>query len=602
MDFRVPLLVVLTVLSRVPSAVAQEPGSRESYSAFIEKYRAHILSVMKENSIAGACIAVTSADSMIWCEGFGYYDDQGRTNVSGHTPFFIGSICKVFTGLAVMQLCQEGKVSLDVPLSTYLPQFAVKTRFGSTDGITARLMMTHHSGIPDFVRNKLTATPPPFTTVLNIVNEDYATYPPNTIFSYSNAGVSLLGNVIQEVSGESYFTYLREHLLEPLHMDESGFFIGEGAPASVELGYDSRGKELRELPVVDAPAGCVYSSAFDMAKFMRMILHFGRVGKRRVIDSVALEEMMRVQNDTVFLDFGKPTGLVWNVYENAAGRCIEHAGGSIAHRAELCIAPESGLGIIMMSNSASGGKMMYAENYDMFTDLMKLRNKPSRVPPNAGPKNRRHPQHDFVFQKGKVPTRELVPLSTLREYSGSYGSFGYIIPLTMSGQSLRANLFGKDVALLSVAPAEFAPVEVGDSTVANARTRLYFERAGDALLLVQCDEWGNHSILGEKMTPVDLAAPWTRRIGLYCDDGDPGTFQMFSNFQLLQEEGVLCLGMKFNIEGLGPPALIAPLKILNDSLAVVYGYGRFSGQAVQFRSSGGSIEAMKFMGYTCVKQ
>ncbi len=584
------------------SHAGAQPLERCDYSSFIKKYRGHILTVMKDNAIAGASIAVVDRDSMIWCEGFGFFDNATRKPVSGHTPFFIGSICKTFTGLAVMQLAEQRKIDLDAPLTRYIPTFSMKSRFGSLSGVTIRSIMTHHAGIPDFAKDKLSASPPPFETVLSIVNDDYATFAPNTIFSYSNAGISLLGNVIEEVTGESYFDYLWNHLLQPMHMKESGFFEPGQTPESVELGYNSKGQEIRELPVIDAPAGCVYSSAFDMAKFIQAILRYGQENGGRILDSASLAEMMRVQNDSVFLDFGAPTGLVWSVYFNAAGRCIEHAGGSIAHRAELCIAPECGLGIIMMSNSALGGRMMYAENYEMFADLMAARHEQAREQVGRKPKNMRHPQHDFVWKEGERPSLVPVDDATLQSYAGQYGSFGYYFPLELKKGSLHTVLFGKHLRLLPVEHDEFVPLERTDSTATIAKTRLYFERAEDALLLVQIDQWGNHSILGERIVPFALTERWRKRTGDYTADQKPGSFQMFSNFSLIHTDGVLSLEMNFNIEGLGPPTLVAPLRVVNDSLAVVYGYGRFSGQAVQFHATEGTNDLMKFMGYTCTKK
>jgi CubicO group peptidase (beta-lactamase class C family) len=592
------ILIVATLLATHVAASGSEPD----HSGFIAKYREHMQKVMKQNAIAGMSIAVVDRDSVVWCEGFGYYDNARRLPVTGSTPFFIGSICKTFTGISVMQLQEKGKFNLDEPLEKYVPGFRPQTRTGSTSDVTIRSVLTHHAGIPDFIKDKFSPDPPPFTGVLDIVNDDYLTFPPWTIFSYSNAGISLMGNLIETASGERYFAYLKNHLLEPMGMSGSGIMAPGNVPVSALLGYDSKGNEFHELFVFDAPAGCIYSSAEDMAKYIRMILGKGTLDGKRIIGSAALAEMMRVQNEGVYLDFGSPIGLIWSVYYNAAGKCIEHAGGSLAHRAELCIAPESGIGIIMMSNSSAGGKAMYAENYDMFGDLMGLRTGPRPTPPARSVRNIRHPEHNFAYRQGEVPKLTVRPDADLLRYAGMYGTFGQYFPFELREGRLLGKIYGQEVLLLPVETDEFAPSVRADTIAPDPKRRFYFDEVDGATILIQVDEWGNQTILGEKMHLTQPSGVWLERSGSYESDASYKDYQMFSNLRLAYEDSVLQLKIDFHIDQLGPPSFVAPLKVVSDSLAVVYGYSRFSGQSVQFKRSKSGREVMKFMGYTCAKR
>jgi len=132
----------------------------------------------------------------------------------------------------------------------------------------------------------------------------------------------------------------------------------------------------------------------------------------------------------------------------------------------------------------------------------------------------------------------------------------------------------------------------------NPNERYYFEKEGDNLILIQRDQWGNHNFLAEKITVLPITDQWQKRMGQYTTDGI-NKYQMFSDFKLTLENGLLLLKCKFNMEFSSGEDLVIPLKIMNDKLAVVYGYGRFSGQAIQFVTDKNGKELMKFMGFNC---
>lgn len=345
----------------------------------------------------------------------------------------------------------------------------MKSQYGSAKDITTRMILSHHAGIPDFIKDKFRPVQPYFTGVLDYVNDDYATFPPNTIFSYSNAGFSILGNLIENVTHSSYFDYIQKNILDPLAMHETGFVTDTVVPLSVRLGYSSTGEEHFEMPVYDAPAGCLYSTAYDMAKFIKANIDYGLYNKQRIFDSTTLIKMMEDQSRQIPLDFGQPYGLAWDIYYNDCGKSIHHGGGTLYHRAELSICPEAKIGIVMLSNSASGRPLLHAD-YDILNEAVRI----------------------------------------------------------------------KGLAAIPV-PAIYKNDITGQ----------------------------NH-------------------------------FQMFSDFELRYSDDMLFLSAKFNMDFGIRQTIFIPLKIINDSLAKVYGYSRFSGQCVQFKKIGDTTAAMKFMGFECL--
>ena len=594
------ILAFLCVILPLASALPQ-PHSHTDYSPLMQKYRAVLTSEMMQYHDAGMSIALVDGDSTVWCEGFGYYSQQQRKPVTGHTPFHIGSICKTFTGLAVMMLQEDKKINIDHPFKRYVPAFALRSRFGPAEAITVRQILTHHAGIPDFIKDKFAIRPSPYTKVLEYVNDDYATFAPNTVFSYSNAGFALLGNLIESVTDTDYFHFIRRRLLDPMEMHETGFVIDDNVPESVHLGYTGHGEEEAELAIVDAPAGCIYSTAWDMAKYIRAHLQWGKFNSRQVFDSTTLASMMQVQNDSVFLDFGSPYGIAWRLYDNDAGRSIQHDGGTMYHRAELSISPECGLGVVMLSNSASGKPLLHAD-YDILNEACRLKGAVPRARAKNPVKNFRHPDHDFVFHEGSNKSIRILQKgrTELDRYAGTYGSFGMYLKIIPDGNALAVNMMGQRFYLLPTDVDEFVPAGQNDTRTIRPTERYYFERVNNGLVIIQIDKWGNHSLLAERLPESVLAAPWDTRLGSYMHDG-VNEYQLFSDLKLVSEDGLLLLKAKLNIElgGGSGTDLTIPLKVIDDNDAVVAGYGRFSGQTLQFMNTGAGREVMRFMAFKC---
>lgn len=581
------------------SVYSQSAEKYPDYTPLIEKYREILKKEMEQFHDAGLSIALVDGDRVVWCEGFGYYNAKEKKPVTEHTQFHIGSLCKTFTGLAVMQLQEDQKLDINKPFKMYVPEFAMKSRYGSIESVTARQILTHHAGIPDYIKDKFYETKPPyFTQVLEMVNNDYATFSPGQVFSYSNTGFSILGNLIENVSGMSYYDFVKKRILDPMEMTETGFVLDTVMPESVRLGYSKEGKENKELVIFDTPAGCIYSSASDMAKYIITYLNWGKFKNHKVFESSTQSQMMQVQNSDVFLDFGFPYGLAWKIYYNDGGLSIQHDGGTMYHRAELSISPGSGLGVIMLSNSASGKPLLHAD-YDILNEAQKIKEiKPVQI--NQTLKNIRHPEHNIRFRTDSVESIKFVnkPAEELDNYQGTYGTFGMYLTIKSDSGALKINIMGNTFYLLPVENNEFIPAGANDKKTVNPYERFYFEIENNNYILIQKDQWGNHSIMAEKIEMKKISDIWMKRIGNYSKNGI-NKYQMFSDFQIISEPGFLLLKAKFNMEFSTGSDFMIPLKIIDDNLAVVWGYGRFSGQAIQFYKDKNNKEYMDFMGFIC---
>ena len=575
-------------------------GQAPDYGPLIEKYRKILAEEMQQNHVAGLSIALVDGNKVVWAEGFGWYDSLSKKTVTPETPFHIGSVCKTFTGLAIMQLQEAGKLNINDPLKKYLPGFNLRSLHGSTETISLRSIMSHHAGIPDFVIDKFSANPPDFKKVLNLVNDDYATQKPNTHFSYSNAGISLLGNVIEQSSGMSYYDYVRMKILEPLDMRNTGFVKGTGDPVSVKFGYNLKGEEKTELAVWDAPAGCIYASAADMAKYIQAHLSWGRVGKHKVFDSSSLVRMMQVENAHVFADLASPQGLVWKLYRTDGGWGIQHDGGTLFHRAELSIVPAAGIGVVILSNSSSGKPLQHAD-YDIVNEAIRIKGKQIADAYPSVVRNLHHPEHAFSYNGStKTPSPVFAEWSDekLKYFSGHYGTFGAMFTLTAEKNALKVQVMNQTFYLLPAENNEFIPAGANNRMMIRPDMRMYFDSVDSRIILVQCDTWGTQNILAEKLPEQTMNDAWKQRLGKWRMNGNE-PFQLISDAALIDKDGQLLLSNKFNIEmpGIDGDRVQVPLRIISDTLAITVGFSRFGGQALQVVRQPDGRETLKIFGY-----
>ena len=573
-------LVALIILFFQLSLVTGQYKNVPDYSSFINKYTKKFKNELAEKNVAGLSIAVVDRERVIWSEGFGYFNKQEPAAVTARTPFLIGSITKTFTATAIMQLSEKGMIDIDAPLKKYLPEFNLKQVNGNEQNVTIRQLMTHHGGIPDFLTNKHPKKQMSMDLIMEYVNRDYATFPPNTIYSYTNPGIGLLGILIERVTHKTFSDYVITNILKPLKMNSSGVFSFNDMPLSVRLGYDSDLSEKYEYPGLILPSGGVYSSAEDIARYMKMILNDGASERKILLKPSTVDEMMSVQNDQVLLDIGLPIGLVWNILYNSAGKCVEHEGGTQWHRSQICIAPETGLGIVILTNSLKGNSFTSLCLFEMFDELIRIKGCDSS---KISAEPRYKSTHSFSLKENPEIVPAEIPFEEKLHLSGRYGTFGEINAIQIKDSSLFTQYYGHDIYLLPVNNSEFVVSPVNDYSMANPANRFYFEKFLNVLNLIEIDRNGHFAHYGERIEKVSIPVSWQKQIGSYEVLPDENISSSLKDFRLVIEDSVLILKARLT-KDYGVPDPVIPLKIINDSLAVVYGYGRFGGQSMQILS------------------
>ena len=272
------------------TAPAAQPLTAADADSWLDGYLPYAL---KTNDIAGAVVVIVKDGEVLTERGYGYADVAAKKPIDPKlTLFRPGSVSKLFTWTAVMQLVEQGKIDLDADVNQYL-DFRIPPREGKP--VTMRNLMQHTAGFEEQAKGVISDNPqaPGFEVLLKAWVPQRV-FAPGTTPAYSNYGASLAGFIVQRVSGEPFDTYVEKHIFEPLDMKYSSFrqpLPPELAPL-MSRGYRTASGEAQPFEIVGpAPAGALSSPGEDMAHFMIAQLLGGEYHGRRIL-AAATAEMM----------------------------------------------------------------------------------------------------------------------------------------------------------------------------------------------------------------------------------------------------------------------------------------------------------------------
>jgi CubicO group peptidase (beta-lactamase class C family) len=308
---------------------------------------------ISRDDIAGAVVAIVEDGKVVVEKGYGYADMETRKPVSASdTLFRPGSISKLFTWTAVMQLVEQGKLNLDQDVNSYL-DFTIPATFAQP--ITLRNIMTHSSGFEETAKDLFVDR----AQHLEPLGSYLAThlprrlFPPATTPAYSNYATALAGYIVQRVSGEDFNQYVTEHIFKPLGMAHSTFH--QPLPRELEplmsKGYKIASGPAKTFEIVQAwPAGSVSTSAEDMTHFMIAHLQDGEYRGAQILRP----ETARLMHSRQFGVLPEMNGMALGFYEETRNgrRIIGHGGDTQYFHSDLHLVPEIGLGFFVSYNSA----------------------------------------------------------------------------------------------------------------------------------------------------------------------------------------------------------------------------------------------------------
>ena len=312
---------------------------------------------VQSHGFPGLAIAVTHGDTLVWHHEYGMADLARGEKVEADTYFRLGSISKLFTALAILQLRDAGKLDLDDRVTRFLPWFRLNG--DEHPAITIRELLLHLSGLPaDAPGVSFTdRVMPTRDQVIQGLPALEAAIPAETTWKYSNLGYVLLGFVVEAVSGERYAGYVSGHILQPLGM-KATLVEPEADTRHLALGYSARGPDGSAEPRAFLPMGAmtpaagITATASDLAKLGAWAL---QESDGPILAARTRREMLRVQAD--FSDFSGGEGLGWEVWPSGKNKALRigHAGKAAGYAGKLEIEPSTGLGVVVLVNADENG-------------------------------------------------------------------------------------------------------------------------------------------------------------------------------------------------------------------------------------------------------
>jgi len=316
--------------------------------------------------LPGLTAVITDKDENMWTGSFGLSNGESKMNIEN--TFSICSISKLFTSVALMQLVEEGKISLDDKVEDVLPWFDINNEFDNAPDLTLKSILSHSSGLPRESNHPYWSWPdfpfPSKQAVIDELNNQEMLYPPSKYYQYSNLGLSLLGYVIEEVSGQSFDDYINKNILIPLGMSSTKTFMSSDEYGKVlSLGYSSLNRNVERQKVnffnadgIAAAAGFT-SNVLDLAKFARWQLNLLSSDEKNILSAETLKNMHKVHWDD---DLSSVTrGLGFGVYNLDGESWVGHGGSCPGYRSQLYISPNLGIAYSVMINSSGTSPTKY---------------------------------------------------------------------------------------------------------------------------------------------------------------------------------------------------------------------------------------------------
>lgn len=358
--------------------------------AGVAEVEVFLSSLVDAGAPPGLTAVVVRDGEVVYARGFGLADGPGGVPATAETTYRWWSITKVFTAVAIMQLAEQGRLTLDDAVTHYVPEFEPTLRNEPVSGITIRHLLSHSSGLPDAgneILGWLHFEGDPAldqTGLVRRVLPDYSRLAsaPGTEGRYTNIGYMVLSAVIEAVSGERYEDYVTAHILAPLRMDRTGFDYSGVPSTTIAVGShpvdvmtiaasfavdmnravrQRQGGRLwfeRVYPDQTGPSGLV-GPASDMARFMAAMLAGGELGGTRILSESSVDAMaLRVIDARVSPAPGKDYGfgLAWFLRNPSGQASWSHGGQGMGMSSLMTLYPAEGLGVLVVGNSTYLGQ------------------------------------------------------------------------------------------------------------------------------------------------------------------------------------------------------------------------------------------------------
>ena len=520
----------------------------------------------------GALSAVIfDGENILYEKHDGYIDKENRIVPAADSLYMIGSNTKVMTTLGLMRLWEDGKLNPGDDIRTYIPEFSVRSRMGDYP-FTIEDFLMHRTGLVCDMYRYMTIEKHVYGDIIDGLHHTYRTSLPTEMFSYSNLGFTLLGIVIERISGMKYADFMQKYLFEPLAM-EVYFLTETDLPDDVRnrtaRNFDGKGKRQNDPLGCCIPAGAhTYTSVRDLAKIGQLLMNKGKYGKKRLYKKKTIEwlEQLPVHDelDRELAVIGHSLFHHKNLSDYQTGPFHGHGGATVYQYSLFDYLPEEKIGIIIFSNFDTALSVINPLERALLNEYLR----------QAG------------FAKKETLKRNPVPADITRlvgKYDTGFGPLAFKLSdqgrlvlkagsLVMKTQTLAEGW----IRVILPKPVKDVPADLRVLGKVYLKQAVYF---GHKVLIM--DNGTAKTVIGCRYMNPDINETWLQAAGSYAPD-EGFSERFFEGMDLKLKDGKLILTLKIIGEKLN-----YYLHVLNDEEAIVKGYGRNCRQTVFLKKEKG---------------
>lgn len=346
---------------------------KDSVESLLPSLDEYFQSQMQEKHILGMSVGIVLQDKVVYSKGFGYKNIKTQEPVTPETTFQICSISKIFTALLAMEQFEQGKFKLDDDVNRYLPHDRVGyvgSKKPNANKVTFKQLLTHTAGIGEIkaysdllhIRSVFDFVQPshyPIIPLEGIFKKGIPCYvEPGTKYCYANQGITLLGYLTEQFTGQQWHEMVLDRILKPLKMDKTDAVFSDRVSPYFAFGYTFNGKRYKRAKHYwswGRPAGGIYSCTEDIMKFMQFLLHKAQTDNLSLLKQKTFEMMIETQNclDPRLENLGLVFHLFKLQHQNKEFTIAWHGGHTVGFNCIMIFDIENQLGIILLGNTSN---------------------------------------------------------------------------------------------------------------------------------------------------------------------------------------------------------------------------------------------------------
>ncbi len=398
------LLIAFILLLLSSPFYSQE---KKDYSEALELIKVWLETQKDYENLPGLTALVVDDQKVLWSGAYGMANVEANLSATPNTLFSICSISKLFTSVGIMKLYDEGKLRLDDEVDDLLPWYNLRQKYPGSAPITVRGLLTHSSGLPRESDHPYWSRPdfnfPTQTQIKDGLGKQETLYPASTYFQYSNLGLTLLGEIIEQVSGQKYEDYIAQNILKPLNLASTYSSMPKdkhGKELAIGYGANTRTGKRETLPFFQAnginPAAGFASNVVDLGKFASWQFRLLDTSVTEILKPSTLNDMQRVHWTDP--DWSTTWGLGFSVRRDASQNTIVGHGGSCpGYRSELRMDPKTKRAYVVMINAGGGNPAKYIDGISAILAKVKA------VKPEDAEKNKKLNLQDYSGYYNQQP-------------------------------------------------------------------------------------------------------------------------------------------------------------------------------------------------------